>query len=194
MAATYSTWGVLNMLHTGVQLFPLLLVLLVRLDPNHAAKCPEGLPPNTFTETDSMGCVFAESDETQRYDTYDKALARCKEVLGSSAILAEVLSEEDNDTIVKVMKAAEQLIDNASTELAYWWSGLRDDNDDGVWTWKSNGDIPAGGYTHWHPAAVPEHSSFNCMQFLSGTNYEAQWMTFLCIDDYINTHPLCQLK
>merc|ERR1712215_78553 len=154
--------GVLNMLHTGVQLLPLLLVLLVRLDPNHAAKCPEGLPPNTFTETDSMGCVFAESDETQRYDTYDKALARCKEVLGSSAILAEVLSEEDND--------------------------------DGVWTWKSNGDIPAGGYTHWHPAAVPEHSSFNCMQFLSGTNYEAQWMTFLCIDDYNNTHPLCQLK
>merc|ERR1719427_636307 len=153
------------MLQTGVHLLPLLLVLLVHLGTSHAAKCPAGLPNDTFVESPTMGCVFAESDETQRYDTYDKALGRCKEMLG----------------------------DNAITDLAYWWSGLRDDDDDGVWAWESSGTIPANGYTHWHPAAVPEHSSFNCMQFLSATDYDAQWMTFLCIDDYINTHPLCQL-
>ena len=54
----------------------------------------------------------------------------------------------------------------------------------------------AGGpvdYTNWNPRAVPNHASFNCMQLLSATGSQGQWMTFLCGDDYINTHPLCQL-
>ena len=32
------------------------------------------------------------------------------------------------------MKLAEVEISEAA-ELSYWWSGLRDENDDGVWEW-----------------------------------------------------------
>ena len=93
-------------------------------------------------------------------------------------------------------------------ELSYWWSGLRDDDDDGVWIW-SGSNTPLS-YSDWHPAAVPDVEQFNCMQFLSGTVYEGfngfiiiiftnlvnvgQWMTYNCYDDFLNTHALCQLK
>ena len=49
-------------------------------------------------------------------------------------------------------------------------------------------------YSDWHPSATPDHQGFNCMQLLSGTFYEGQWMTFECYDDFIDTHALCQLK
>ena len=45
------------------------------------------------------------------------------------------MSPKDQETVVTVMKAAESLFVNANAELSYWWSGLRDENDDGVWEW-----------------------------------------------------------
>ena len=53
--------------------------------------------------------------------------------MGGGAILAEILSEEDQATVVEVMIAAET--EFAEAEFSYWWSGLRDDNDDGEWLW-----------------------------------------------------------
>jgi hypothetical protein len=77
-------------------------------------------------------------------------------------------------------------------ELSYWWTGLRDEDDDKQWVWETSGDPMT--YSDWHPSAAPDHNGFNCMQLLSGTFYEGQWMTFECYDDFIDTHALCQLK
>ena len=33
------------------------------------------------------------------------------------------------------MTAAEAKFEIANAELSYWWSGLKDEDDDGVWTW-----------------------------------------------------------
>ena len=49
-------------------------------------------------------------------------------------------------------------------------------------------------YSDWHPSAAPDHEGLNCMQLLSGTSFDGQWMTFNCNDDFIDTHALCQLK
>ena len=48
-------------------------------------------------------------------------------------------------------------------------------------------------YTNWHPAAVPDLRGKDCMQLLSGTALDGLWMTYECINNYINTHALCQL-
>ena len=53
--------------------------------------------------------------------------------MGGGAILAEILSEEDQATVIEAMIAAETTFEDA--EFSYWWSGLRDDNDDGEWLW-----------------------------------------------------------
>jgi len=135
-----------------------------------------------------MGCVYADADQEDRYDNYDKALGRCKEIMGGGAILAEILSEDDQATVIEAMIAAEATFEDA--EFSYWWSGLRDDDDDGEWLWVENGPEI---YTNWNKNAVPSHTSFNCMQLLSGSKHGGEWMTFLCGDNYINTHPLCQL-
>eukprot|EP00092_Neocalanus_flemingeri_P019349 GFUD01020958.1.p1 GENE.GFUD01020958.1~~GFUD01020958.1.p1 ORF type:complete len:185 (+),score=55.92 GFUD01020958.1:78-557(+) len=156
------------------------------------AQCPaelDGMANVIFTP--SMGCVWADPDDADRYSSYEEALGRCKEILGGGARLAEILSAEDQAAVVEVMAAAESMFVNANVELSYWWSGLKDADDDAVWDWAESG--PAE-YTNWSERAVPEHADFNCMQLLSGTTYGGEWMTFLCGDDYINTHPLCQLK
>ena len=49
-------------------------------------------------------------------------------------------------------------------------------------------------YTNWHPAAVPDAPGVNCMQLLSATVYDGQWMTYECEDNYLNVHAVCQLK
>ena len=50
-------------------------------------------------------------------------------------------------------------------------------------------------YANWNDQAVPEHKSFNCMQLLSGTVYEGEWMTILCGEDnYTSALSLCQLN
>ena len=55
---------------------------------------------------------------------------------------------------------------------SYWWSGLRDDDDDGDWVW--SGSNTSLTYSDWHSSAVPDVKEFNCMQFLSGTAYEGR--------------------
>ena len=115
-----------------------------------------------------------------------------RDVFGPSGRLVEILSPEDQELAVTVMMAAESMFSLSTPELSYWWSGLRDDDDDGLWVWAATNT--ATNYTDWHPAAVPEVEQFNCMQFLSATEYQGQWMTYNCFDDFLNTHALCQLK
>merc|ERR1739838_625782 len=149
--------------------------------------CPLELADDPFaTYSDSMGCVYAEPFD--RYDNYDDALFHCREILGEKGRVAEILSAEDQATVLEIMKLAQA--ENEYPELSYWWSGFRDDNDDGQWEWVETG---TASYTNWNHFAAPDHSSYNCMQLLSATGSEGEWMTFLCGDDYINTHPLCQL-
>eukprot|EP00092_Neocalanus_flemingeri_P036944 GFUD01040218.1.p1 GENE.GFUD01040218.1~~GFUD01040218.1.p1 ORF type:complete len:191 (-),score=34.31 GFUD01040218.1:91-615(-) len=167
------------------------LVLLLSTSTFVRAACPpelENMPNAVFSQ--SMGCVYADADMEDRYDTYERALFRCKEIMGGRAILAEIGSASDQKTVLEAMLAAEATFDPENLNFSYWWSGLRDDDDDGEWIWVENG--PAI-YTNWNARAVPNHSSFNCMQLLSATNHGGEWMTFLCGDNYINTHPLCQL-
>merc|ERR1711872_930479 len=114
-------------------------------------------------------------------------------VFGEGAQLAEILSADDQNTVNEVMLEAEATI-TEDPELTYWFTGLTDMNDDHVWDWEHSGPIQAGGYTNWNSRAVPNVPSFNCMQLLAASGEgKGTWMTFLCGDDYINTHPLCQL-
>ena len=115
-----------------------------------------------------------------------------RDVFGPEGRLIEIHSAEDQELAVEVMKAAESMFTVGEPELSYWWSGLRDDDDDGVWIWA--GSNTPMTYSDWHPAAVPDVEDFNCMQFLSGTAYEGKWMTYNCYDEILSTLPLCQLK
>ena len=50
-------------------------------------------------------------------------------------------------------------------------------------------------YTYWkRPEAAPDNPEYNCMQLLSGTDYNGAWMTRDCEDDLLNVRALCQLK
>ena len=53
--------------------------------------------------------------------------------------MAEILSEEDQATVVSVMKEAESMF--ISQIVSYWWSGLNDVDDDGVWEWVESEQI-----------------------------------------------------
>ena len=53
-------------------------------------------------------------------------------MFGPSGRLVEILSAEDQMLAVEVMKAAESMFSLSPPELSYWWSGLRDDDDDGL--------------------------------------------------------------
>merc|ERR1719510_852182 len=167
----------------------LLLLLLATLS---YSACPTGTPG--VVEDSEMGCVWADSDEDHRYDTYAKAEGRCKELLGESAHLVEVLDERQQGVVVTAMVSAETNFTIAEPCITYWWSSLKDNDNDGTWTWMDSETDAV--YTNWHPRAVPgpEFKDFDCMQFVSGSCEEGMWMTFLCGDTYINTHPLCQLK
>ena len=173
-------------------------------------QCPDDLAdlPNAAFSA-SAGCIWADSDESHRFENYEEATARCKEVFGPEGRLIEIQNAEDQELAVQVMREAEATFSLGEPELSYWWSGLRDDDDDGDWVW-SGSNTPLT-YSNWHPAAVPDVNLFNCMQFLSGTVYEGrggagenvlvtnetnlgQWMTFNCYDDLIHTLALCQLK
>ena len=89
----------------------------------------------------------------------------------------EIQSAEDQELAVQVMKAAESMFTVGEVELSYWWSGLRDDDDDKVWIW--SGSNTSLTYTNWHPSAVPEVEDYNCMQFLSGTVFEGARLRFV---------------
>merc|ERR1719370_448081 len=60
-----------------------------------------------YSETANMGCLFADGEEDQIFDKYEKALGRCQQLLGDNARLAEILSAEDQAEATKVMKQAE---------------------------------------------------------------------------------------
>ena len=137
------------------------------------AQCPADLAdiPNAAFSP-STGCIWADSDESHRFDNFDEANARCKEVFGPEGRLIEIQSAEDQELAVLVMRAAESMFTVGDPELSYWWSGLRDDDDDGLWVW--TGSNTSLTYSDWHPYAVPEAPLFNCMQFLSGTAYEGE--------------------
>ena len=62
-----------------------------------------------------------------------------REILGEEARVAEILSEEDQATVVSVMKEAESMF--ISQIVSYWWSGLNDVDDDGVWEWVESEQI-----------------------------------------------------
>ena len=102
-----------------------------------------------------------------------------RDVFGPEGRLIEIHSAEDQELAVVVMKAAESMFTVGEPELSYWWSGLRDDDDDGVWIWA--GSNTPMTYSDWHPAAVPDVEDFNCMQFLSGTAYEGEIQLLLII-------------
>ena len=48
--------------------------------------------------------------------------------------LIEIKSEEDQELALQLMKAAEATF-TIEKEQAYWWSGLKDMDDDGNWVW-----------------------------------------------------------
>merc|ERR1712227_610230 len=154
--------------------------------------CPDyaaGLLNTSWSE--SMGCIWADADESHNYDNYDQALARCRELFGPEGRLIEIMSDEDHALALKVILAAEASFTLNDPEYSYWISGLRDLDDDYVWTWAGSGRNAE--YTNWHPSAVWNVDGKNCMQLLSGTALDGQWMTFDCSNNYINTHALCQL-
>ena len=133
-----------------------------------------------------------------------------RDVFGPEGRLIEITSAEVQELAVEVIRAAEESFTIGDPELAYWWTGLRDEDDDGQWVWETSkmivmsvkwfvlSHLIAGGtpvdFSFWHPSAATDHDGFNCMQLLSGTFYDGQWMTFECYDDFIDTHALCQLK
>lgn len=114
--------------------------------------------------------------------------------MGDNAILAEALNEDQQNILVSLMKEAEQYF--MDPVLSYWVSGLiREDNDDPTWTWAYSGQKVPPSWSNWNEMAVPNITGHdqNCMQYLSGTAFGGEWMTFQCSNNYIQVHPLCQL-
>jgi len=154
-----------------------------------ADQCPDNLINTNYTE--AMGCIHADTTYGEYFDTYDKALNFCKDLLGNNTVLVQIKNEEDQNTVVNLLKEAEPFLYWVEPDLVYWWSGLKDEDDDGVWNWP-DGEI--ANYTLWHPQAVPgEDNNHDCMQLLSTLVYGGQWMTFECSNNYIDVHPVCQL-
>ena len=50
----------------------------------------------------------------------------------------EILSQEDQELVVQVIQGAEASFEIGDPEYAYWWTGLRDLDDDGEWTWSAS--------------------------------------------------------
>ena len=55
-------------------------------------------------------------------------------LMGDEGRLIEILSEADQELAVELMRVTEATF-NIETDLAYWWSGLKDEDDDGQWVW-----------------------------------------------------------
>ena len=50
----------------------------------------------------------------------------------------EILSEADQQLALEVIIAAEASFTLGDPQYSYWWTGLRDPEDDGSWTWDSS--------------------------------------------------------
>ena len=56
----------------------------------------------------------------------------------SHAQLVEIWSQEEQDIIVGIVKEVENHLVLAEDQYLYWWTGLKDINDDGNWFWESS--------------------------------------------------------
>ena len=64
-------------------------------------------------------------------------------LMGDEGRLIEILSAEDQELAMELMRVTEATF-SIETDLVYWWSGLKDENDDGQWVWAgSKGTIPS---------------------------------------------------
>merc|ERR1712243_240544 len=82
------------------RMWRLVLLLVTVFVTGSQGQCPSNVKNMTGVSDWSAetGCVFADTDEKERYDTYDRALELCKKVLGPNGRLAEILSAEDQNS------------------------------------------------------------------------------------------------
>merc|ERR1712121_22007 len=173
----------------NLQKMVILFVSLLFLVTVTADQCPDNLINTNYTE--SMGCIHADTSLDEYFDTYGRALNFCKGLLGNRSVLVEIKREEEQQIVIDLLLQAEEYMYWIPPELIYWWSGLKDEDDDAVWNWP-DGDI--ANYTNWHPQAIPgEDNNHDCMQLLSASTFGGQWMTFECSNNFIDVHPVCQL-
>ena len=62
----------------------------------------------------------------------------CRDVFGPKGRLIEITSAEVQELAVEVIRAAEATFTIGDPELSYWWSGLRDEDDDKQWVWETS--------------------------------------------------------
>ena len=61
-----------------------------------------------------------------------------RDVFGQEGRLVEITSAEIQELAVAVIKAAEETFTIGDPELSYWWTGLRDEDDDKQWVWETS--------------------------------------------------------
>ena len=59
-------------------------------------------------------------------------------MFGPEGRLIEITSAEIQELAVAVIKAAEETFTIGDPELSYWWTGLRDEDDDKQWVWETS--------------------------------------------------------
>ena len=69
-------------------------------------------------------------------DLLEKKLLR--NVFGQEGRLVEITSAEIQELAVAVIKAAEETFTIGDPELSYWWTGLKDEDDDKQWVWETS--------------------------------------------------------
>ena len=69
-------------------------------------------------------------------DFLEKKLLR--NVFGQEGRLVEITSAEIQELAVAVIKAAEETFTIGDPELSYWWTGLKDEDDDKQWVWETS--------------------------------------------------------
>ena len=88
-----------------------------------------------------------------------------RNIFGEKAILAEILSQEDQDLVQPIMRAAEAT--TASPKLTFWFSGLKDEDDDGDWEWEHGkyGSSFQYKYNLYHQVDRPHTQTGALMQY-----------------------------
>ena len=61
-----------------------------------------------------------------------------RNVFGQEGRLVEITSAEIQELAVAVIKAAEETFTIGDPELSYWWTGLKDEDDDKQWVWETS--------------------------------------------------------
>ena len=59
-------------------------------------------------------------------------------MFGQEGRLVEITSAEIQELAVAVIKAAEETFTIGDPELSYWWTGLKDEDDDKQWVWETS--------------------------------------------------------